>query len=217
MRVSQRTTLLCWALLIAACGSNGPPDPDGGAGGSDVGLIDGGRGLGGDGGGVWGGDPFGASDAGRGCSLADDLGSLGMLDRVAAYPGQPAEPGSGVVEPDVTLLAPAAGGNLSLGFRSNAGLFSGRAPEPGRYSLAEEPLDYRRCGVCVVLFVSLDLAGPVYMADAGSLTIDEYGPRIAGSAADLELVQVTSDDPPRQLSCRSKIGSLSFSTSAAAP
>lgn len=148
----------------------------------------------------------------RSCTVVDDLGQLGARDGTPSASGAT---GARVLAVSMTVAMDAATRDtVFVQLKGGKGAFAGRDPAPGTYALAGAELDYNTCGVCVTVIGDIVAGqGPTqfYFQRAGTVTITQAGPRLVGSLAGMELLELdlATEELVRD-GCETQVGGISF-------
>jgi hypothetical protein len=156
----------------------------------------------------------GAPDSGGGACpnplVGADLGDLGALTGAS-------DPGGG--DPFLQAALPGTDNALSIELYDGLGVFSGGIAT-GTYEITGAETQYKDCGACVLIYAGWadTTMEPTafYMADSGSLTIDNFTTAMTGSIANVHLIHVTINtagdftSTPVNDGCESTITSATF-------
>lgn len=148
----------------------------------------------------------------RACTVVTDLGQLGARDGTPMASGTA---GSRILSVSMTVASDAATRDVVfVQLKGGKGAFAGRDPAPGTYPVAGAELDYNTCGVCVTVIGDIVAGqGPTqfYFQRAGTVTITQAGPNLAGSVAGLQLLELdlATEELIRD-GCETSVAGLSF-------
>jgi hypothetical protein len=148
----------------------------------------------------------------RACTVVTDLGELGARDGTPAASGTT---GNRILSVSMTVASDAATRDVVfVQLKGGKGAFAGRDPAPGTYPLSGAELDYNTCGVCVTVIGDIVAGqGPTqfYFQRAGTVTITQTSPRLVGSVAGMEFLELdlTTEELIRD-GCETAVGGLSF-------
>ena len=196
-------------------GATGAAGSIGGAGGPGTGGS-GGTTAGGGGGGSSGATGTAGAGGSATCLTAASYGA------VAGKTAPSAELGSEqtLITWELPLEAATPGDALELQLFSNLGVFeSSGGFVTGTFQLAGDELNYRTCGLCVLIYENVDASGNyrgAYMATSGTVTLTSVATKLTGTLSDIKLQHVTInptsfESTPHTDGCRSAVDSLSFS------
>jgi hypothetical protein len=147
------------------------------------------------------------------CTAETDYGTV--------MPGQPAASSAATGYFYNAYLDPNANGDLvDLEFYGGSGAFSADGGSPdggvttGTFQIAGPELQYKTCGVCVLVFANS--GADVYLATGGTVTLTALTPTLTGSVSNATFQHVLIDanylSTPVGDDCVSKIDSMPFSS-----
>ena len=151
--------------------------------------------------------PGNAADAGYDearCLIKGDFGAVGSVTGTASMGGI-----------TVTLDAGPPRDTFFLRMNAGMGVFTGGIA-PGMYTISGADAGYNTCGLCVNIIADIVTgSGPskFYFATSGMVTLTSTASPIAGSAQNLQFVEVDiNSGNPVPGGCTGSIDSISFTT-----